>query len=437
MGTRALPLPCQFELLLGEDRDRWPPEARFIEAAHLGDVRGIKEIAKELDVHGNGIPVTVASTSYMGMNALHAAAGRGRLPAYQYLVEEVKMDINKPDTSQDYSPVEHAVTYGNLPAVRYLLDQGADVHQQRSGNISLLHSAAAHGHCEIVKYLLSRGVDIDAQSIIGTPLAFAAQKGHATVVKILLQHNADPNKGTRILGPLDMALHKSNVSCAKLLIQGGANVSGAGPCYNPLVTAAEKGLTEAIKCLLEAGANPNVLDQFGRLPIELAAEYGTREDVEMLFPSTLPISTVTNWSVDGIISHVKMEIKQLEDGNFVTTMVSDLKQQGDDAFKKQDYLNASVFYTQALKMDNFDAKLLSNRSLCWLRMGNGERAFSDAHECTKLCPKWAKAHYRLGAAFMFVKDYNGAYQSLSCALELDPESKEIEKLFWETMELMS
>uniref|UniRef100_A0A452XQR4 Uncharacterized protein n=1 Tax=Aegilops tauschii subsp. strangulata TaxID=200361 RepID=A0A452XQR4_AEGTS len=100
--------------------------------------------------------------------------------------------------------------------------------------------------------------------------------------------------------------------------------------------------------------------------------------------------------------------------------------------------NFSLFCVlQALKMDNFDAKLLSNRSLCWLRMGNGERAFSDAHECTKLCPKWAKAHYRLGAAFMFVKDYNGAYQSLSCALELDPESKEIEKLFWETMELMS
>jgi hypothetical protein len=44
----------------------------------------------------------------------------------------------------------------------------------------------------------------------------------------------------------------------------------------------------------------------------LAAEYGTREDVEILFPFTSPISTVEKWSVDGIISHVKMEIKQLE-----------------------------------------------------------------------------------------------------------------------------
>jgi hypothetical protein len=59
-----------------------------------------EEIAKQLDVQGHGIPATVASTTYMGMNALHAAAGRGRLPAYWYLVEEVKMEVDKPDNSR-------------------------------------------------------------------------------------------------------------------------------------------------------------------------------------------------------------------------------------------------------------------------------------------------------------------------------------------------
>uniref|UniRef100_A0A8R7UBE8 Serine/threonine-protein kinase BSK1-like TPR repeats domain-containing protein n=1 Tax=Triticum urartu TaxID=4572 RepID=A0A8R7UBE8_TRIUA len=100
-----------------------------------------------------------------------------------------------------------------------------------------------------------------------------------------------------------------------------------------------------------------------------------------------------------------MEIKQLEDDNFVKERVSDLKRQADEAFKKQGYLNASVLYTQALKMDNFDAKLLSNRSLCWLRMGDGQRAFDDAAKCKRLRPKWAKAHYRQGAALMFMKEY--------------------------------
>ncbi|KAI5016397.1 hypothetical protein ZWY2020_006248 [Hordeum vulgare] len=58
------------------------------------------KIAKELDVKGNGIRKTVASTTYMGMNALHAAGGGGRLPIYRYLVEVVKMDVDTPDTAR-------------------------------------------------------------------------------------------------------------------------------------------------------------------------------------------------------------------------------------------------------------------------------------------------------------------------------------------------
>jgi ankyrin repeat protein len=45
----------------------------------------------------------------------------------------------------DQSPAEHAVTYGNLPAVAYLLDHGADLHQKRQGDVTLLHSAAIRG----------------------------------------------------------------------------------------------------------------------------------------------------------------------------------------------------------------------------------------------------------------------------------------------------
>lgn len=62
-----------------------------------------------------------------------------------------------------------------------------------------------------------------------------------------------------------------------------------------------------IKCLLVMN-----LQQYGRIPIELAAVYGTCEDVEILFPFTSPIPTVTNWSVDGIINHMKLQRKQLE-----------------------------------------------------------------------------------------------------------------------------
>ena len=51
-------------------------------------------------MQGHGIPVTVANTTYMGMNVLDAAGGCGSLPVYRYLVEEVKMDVGNPDTAQ-------------------------------------------------------------------------------------------------------------------------------------------------------------------------------------------------------------------------------------------------------------------------------------------------------------------------------------------------
>jgi hypothetical protein len=46
--------------------------------------------------------------------------------------------------------------------------------------------------------------------------------------------------------------------------------------------------------------------QLGRLPIELAALYDCRVEVEMLFPLTSPIPNVQNWSIDGLISHAKL-----------------------------------------------------------------------------------------------------------------------------------
>jgi hypothetical protein len=57
-------------------------------------------------------------------------------------------------------------------------------------------------------------------------------------------------------------------------------------------------------------------------------------------------------------------------------------------------------WLQALKVDQFDATLFSNRSLCWLRLGDGKKALLDAIECKHLRPNWGKAYYRQGAALM-------------------------------------
>uniref|UniRef100_A0A0E0LSM0 Uncharacterized protein n=1 Tax=Oryza punctata TaxID=4537 RepID=A0A0E0LSM0_ORYPU len=80
-----------------------------------------------------------------------------------------------------------------------------------------------------------------------------------------------------------------------------------------------------------------------------------------------------------------------------------------------------------MDLDPNDATLFSNRSLCWLRMGDGQKAFLDALELREMRPNWPKACYRLGAALMTLKDYESACEALFDGFKLDPDNAEIER----------
>jgi tetratricopeptide (TPR) repeat protein len=61
---------------------------------------------------------------------------------------------------------------------------------------------------------------------------------------------------------------------------------------------------------------------------------------------------------------------------------------------------------QTLKLEDRvkeHAFLLANRSFCFLRMGKGEDAVSDATKCIECLPYWPKGYYRQGAAYMLLK----------------------------------
>ncbi|KAE8795702.1 Protein TANC2 [Hordeum vulgare] len=47
--------------------------------------------------------------------------------------------------SRPRTPLEHAVDGGNLPALRYLLDHGADLTQEGDDGLTVLHHAARKG----------------------------------------------------------------------------------------------------------------------------------------------------------------------------------------------------------------------------------------------------------------------------------------------------
>jgi len=89
------------------------------------------------------------------------------------------------------------------------------------------------------------------------------------------------------------------------LYQAGADVTKGICKFTPLILAANEGLTDFYECLIEAGADPNIPDECGLLPIEIAAFENWQKDVEILLRVTTRIPSVHDWSVDGVLKYVK------------------------------------------------------------------------------------------------------------------------------------
>ncbi|KAL6638914.1 hypothetical protein ACP70R_023550 [Stipagrostis hirtigluma subsp. patula] len=417
-----------------------------------GNLNFLKKMARGLDKgqgEGEGeeeaAPVA-ALLREKGAGALHHAAAEGKLDVCRYLVEDLGFDVDVRDDIGE-TPLFHAANRGRFDVTRYLLDHGADPTIVGQAG-SPLHGAAAEGHCETVRLLLSRGSSVDTTAVPGTPLHLAAGHGQDGTVKILLEHHANPNK---VAGaddtPLGMAIWAKSLECVKLLIKAGADVNfvySIGATY--LTLASFSGLTEIMKCLLEAGANPNIPDEFtliwpalyvatnsvlshfGRTPIEFAALQGRRENVEILFPLTSHIPKMPDWSVDGIISHVKSHGLPIVERQRKLKR-AELKLRAREAFKNKDYLRALTLYNSALEIGpsgDDDAALLADRSLCWLRLEDGENALLDANKCRMRKPDWPKACYRQGSALMLLQDYEKACQLFAEGLKLDPTNAQIE-----------
>uniref|UniRef100_J3LRK7 Uncharacterized protein n=1 Tax=Oryza brachyantha TaxID=4533 RepID=J3LRK7_ORYBR len=375
--------------MFGSDGSR---ESAFLRAVAEGNVRRLKKMVNRMDEKGRA---KLADMNIDGMGLLQVAASMGKIEVCRYFVEELGFDVNAGCLCGGLAALGFAALSGEVDAVRYLLDRGADPNKIDDTGSVALHCAVKNGYEEVVRLLLSSGARVDIAVAHGTPLHIAVSYGKTGVVKILLDHHADPNSTSGVLGtPILTALHSTthgldesdSLECVKLLVKAGADVNYACPS-TPLLVATTIGLTDCIKYLLKVRADPNIPDkQSGHTPIEIAASFGRRDHVKILFPFTSPVKAVTNWTIEGIMSHGKSKcsMPKFEPCSKVNDRKTELKSLGEKAVKRKDYLGASKIYTEALKLDYFDATLYSNRSLCFLQIGEAQKALLDAKLCVNL-----------------------------------------------------
>ncbi|CAM0873021.1 unnamed protein product [Alopecurus aequalis] len=368
-----------------------------LQAAFDGDLRVLKKMAEQMDV---GL-----AEDEEGANALHLAAHSGCLECCKFLVEKAWIDVNS-TTTKGTTPLVCALFARNVQVMKYLLDRGGNPRRKTPEGLTLLHAAAARGLCEPLKLLLSEGnpADIMLEDHGGTLLHAAASGGQDEAMKILLEHGADPNRlMDHNISALMLACCHNSLKCMKLLIEAGADVNG---CYcgpTTLTQAVKNGTTDIVKFLLEAGADPNDPGEDGEIPIQLAGRRGDRDIVEVLFSKTNPVPSLPYWSVDGIIRIMESPLIRRQDAVPVGARITYLKSRGKEAFAKEDYHAALYFFGRVTEINPFDGTMFSNRSLCWLRIREGERALSDAQRCRHLMPDWCKAWYLEGTALSFME----------------------------------
>jgi L1 cell adhesion molecule like protein len=104
--------------------------------------------------------------------------------------------------------------------------------------------------------------------------------------------------------------------------------------------------------------------------------------------------------------------------------VEALKTKGNAAFSKQNFPEAIMHFSEALKLDSSNEVLYSNRSACYTQLKTPENlqlAVADANQCIALKPNWTKGYARKATALVFLKDFAAAKEVYLAGLSKDSE----------------
>ncbi|RYP90107.1 hypothetical protein DL770_003799 [Monosporascus sp. CRB-9-2] len=225
---------------------------------------------------------TARATNETGDSLLHDAALLGEDEVIDVLVLELKLDVNQPNNSGE-TPLHIAASQGNVKAMERLMAQGADINKADQSGDTPLHAAAWRHKSETCNFLLGQGASVDPRNGSNqTPLYVACQSGNDDVVETLLYHGADPNLwADGMSSPLHAAAEHypgaEYLAICRMLVAAGAEMNHKRfDGWTPMHLAVDLGCAPLVKLLLLQGANPNIVNNEGNTPLQMALRTGDR-----------------------------------------------------------------------------------------------------------------------------------------------------------------
>ena len=164
--------------------------------------------------------------------------------------------------SQGSTPLHRAAISGNVDAVNFLIDRGADkTIESRLGN--LLHYATEGGDVKTIEQVLTLGFLVDVKSSKGeTPLHRATLGSKVAAVDLLLSRGATPAAvSNKRMNLLHFAVQGEDIgTIEKVMSLPGVDIESRDIAGNtPLLEAALQGNVAAMDLLTTNGADHKVL----------------------------------------------------------------------------------------------------------------------------------------------------------------------------------
>ena len=227
-----------------------------------------------------------------GETPFHFAAREGHIPVMEHLLSlgiSVPLDLMLSQFDRAESPRRYSV-------VRFLLENGGNVHTVAKNGDTLLHLAAnAHPEedaLELAKHLVHAGcIECVPNSLQETPLHIAARNGFISFIKYLLSLNTALPRDILLAASTS---YSNRTELIRYLVREGADVSvtttdGHTPLHLLITRGDEDNCLECVKILVGAGCTPRAQNSAGETPLHAAACRGLDNILEYFLSCGIPL----------------------------------------------------------------------------------------------------------------------------------------------------
>jgi len=246
---------------------------------------------------------------------IHDAVQEGNLTRVQELIEADKMNLELQDDRQ-FTPINWAVTSGNLDIFMYLLEQGADIATVDIDGSNLLINAGGNGNMDIIRFLVEdKGFDVNFVDNNGfTPFHAGAGSGSVELLKYFIAEGANIHTTTTIGAiPMVSAIYSDSLAAVEFLFELGCeyDVPNQWNVY-PIHYAAYLGNVEVMRLFLDRGVNIHKVTMNRETPFFWAVVGRRFEMADFLLENGVDINAKVVGGVTALHSAHKLRMESLE-----------------------------------------------------------------------------------------------------------------------------